>query len=94
MEGGLILSGNPVFSGDKIEELQSVAGDHLFMHAQQVNDWRGNLKIFTKGEGVWVEDVDGNRLLRGASRVFFQPETRSQPSLSLAIRFPISTGAS
>ena len=72
MEGSLILSVTPVFSGDEIEDLQSVAGDHLFMHAQQVKDWRGNLKIFTKGEGVWVQDVNGNRLLDAMAGLWFK----------------------
>ena len=48
--------------GERIEELQSIAGDHLFMHAQQIEDWRGNLKIYVKGRGAWVEDIEGNRL--------------------------------
>ena len=50
-------------TGERIEELQSIAGEHLFMHAQQIEDWRGNLKIYVKGEGAWVEDIEGNRLL-------------------------------
>ena len=36
-------------SGEKIEELQNLASQNLFMHAQQINDWAGNLKIFVKG---------------------------------------------
>ena len=38
-------------TGERIEELQSIAGEHLFMHAQQIEDWRGNLKIYVKGRG-------------------------------------------
>ena len=49
-------------TGERIEELQSIAGDHLFMHAQQIEDWRGNLKIYVKGRGAWVEDIEGNRV--------------------------------
>ena len=50
--------------GERIEELRQIAGEHLFMHAQQTTTWRdAGLKIFTKGEGVWVTDIEGNRLL-------------------------------
>lgn len=50
-------------SGERIEELQQMASEHLFMHASQISEWRGELKIFEKGDGVWVEDIEGNRLL-------------------------------
>ncbi len=59
-------------SGDRIEELQNIAGDHLFIHAHQINDWRGDLKIFVRGEGVWVEDVEGNRLLDGMGGLWYK----------------------
>ena len=52
-----------LISGEKIEELQSLASQNLFMHAQQINDWAGDLRIFVKGEGVWVTDVNGNKFL-------------------------------
>ena len=53
----------PKISGERIEELQQIAGEHIFMHAAQTNDWRGSLKIFEKGEGVWVEDIEGKRYI-------------------------------
>ena len=43
-------SGTPeTLNGERIEELQQIAGDHLFMHGAQTNDWRGNLRIYVKG---------------------------------------------
>ena len=59
-------------SGERMEELQSIAGDHLFMHAQQVEDWRGNLQIFVKGEGAWVEDINGNRLIDAMGGLWYK----------------------
>jgi adenosylmethionine-8-amino-7-oxononanoate aminotransferase len=59
-------------TGERIEELQSIAGEHLFMHAQQVEDWRGQLKIFIKGEGAWVEDIEGNRLMDVMSGLWYK----------------------
>ena len=59
-------------SGERIEELQQMAGEHLFMHASQINDWRGDLKIFVKGEGVWVEDIQGNRLLDAMGGLWYK----------------------
>jgi adenosylmethionine-8-amino-7-oxononanoate aminotransferase len=59
-------------SGERIEELQSIAGDHLFMHAQQIEDWRGSLKIFVKGEGAWVEDIEGNRVLDAMGGLWYK----------------------
>ena len=61
-----------VYSGERIEELQQIAGDHLFMHASQINDWRGNLKMFVKGEGCWVTDIEGNRLLDGMAGLWYK----------------------
>ena len=61
-----------VYSGERIEELQQIAGDHLFMHASQINDWRGNLKVFVKGEGCWVTDIEGNRLLDGMAGLWYK----------------------
>ncbi len=60
------------YSGEHIEELQQIAGDHLFMHAAQINDWRGSLKVFVKGEGCWVTDIEGNRLLDAMSGLWYK----------------------
>jgi adenosylmethionine-8-amino-7-oxononanoate aminotransferase len=61
-----------MISGERIEELQQIAGDHLFMHAAQTRDWQGDLKIFVKGEGVWVEDIHGNRLLDAMGGLWYK----------------------
>jgi adenosylmethionine-8-amino-7-oxononanoate aminotransferase len=64
---------NPeTISGERIEELQQIAGDHLFMHAAQTNDWRGKLKVYTKGDGVWVETADGHRYLDAMSGLWYK----------------------
>ncbi len=64
---------NPeTLSGERIEELQQIAGDHIFIHAAQINDWRGKLKVYTKGEGVWVETVDGQRHLDSMSGLWYK----------------------
>lgn len=62
----------PKVSGERIEELQQIAGDHIFMHAAQTNDWRGSLKIFEKGEGVWVEDIEGKRYIDMMGGLWFK----------------------
>ena len=61
-----------ILNGERIEELQQIAGDHLFMHAAQTNDWRGHLRIYVRGEGVWVEDVHGNRHLDAMAGLWFK----------------------
>ncbi|NQW17908.1 MAG: aspartate aminotransferase family protein [Chloroflexi bacterium] len=59
--------------GEQIEELRAIAGEHLFMHAQQTTTWRdAGLKIFTKGEGSWVTDIDGNRLLDAMGGLWYK----------------------
>ena len=64
---------NPAaISGERIEELQQIAGDHMFMHAAQTNDWRGNLKVYVKGEGVWVETADGHRYLDAMAGLWYK----------------------
>ena len=60
------------YSGEQIEELQQIAGEHYFMHASQTTDWRGSLKIFVKGDGVWVEDIHGNRLLDAMGGLWYK----------------------
>ena len=59
-------------SGERIEELQQMAGDHMFMHAAQINDWRGNLKVYIKGDGVWVETLDGQRHLDAMAGLWYK----------------------
>ena len=64
---------NPqTLNGDRIEELQQIAGDHMFMHAAQINDWRGSLKVYVKGDGVWVETADGQRHLDAMAGLWFK----------------------
>ena len=64
---------NPeTISGERIEELQQMAGDHMFMHAAQINDWRGNLKVYVKGDGVWVETLDGQRHLDAMAGLWYK----------------------
>lgn len=64
---------NPeTLSGERIEELQQIAGDHMFMHAAQINDWRGNLKVYVKGQGVWVETADGQRHLDAMAGLWYK----------------------
>ncbi len=61
------------FSGERIEELRQTAGEHLFMHAQQTTTWRdAGLKIFVKGEGCWVTDIEGNRLLDAMAGLWYK----------------------
>ena len=59
-------------SGERIEELQQMAGDHMFMHAAQINDWRGNLRVYVKGDGVWVETLDGQRHLDAMAGLWYK----------------------
>ena len=60
------------YTGAQIEELQQIAAEHLFMHAAQTNDWKGDLKIFVKGEGCWVTDIWGNRLLDAMAGLWYK----------------------
>ena len=59
----MTLAPEATFSGERIEELQGIAGDHLFIHGGQISDWQGGLKVFVKGRGVWVTDIKGDRYL-------------------------------
>ena len=53
-----------IYSGEEIEELRSLAADHLFMHAMQTNDWiKEGLQMFVSGSGCWVNDVEGQKYL-------------------------------
>jgi|TARA_B110000263_G_scaffold249644_1_gene267885 adenosylmethionine-8-amino-7-oxononanoate aminotransferase len=72
-------------SGEKIEELQNLASQNLFMHAQQINDWAGNLKIFVKGEGVWVTDINGNKYLDSLGGLWFKSVGYGRKEIAEAI---------
>jgi len=72
-------------SGEKIEELQNIASQNLFMHAQQINDWAGDLKIFVKGEGVWVTDVHGNKFLDSMGGLWFKGAGYGRTEIAEAI---------
>ena len=74
-----------MYSGQEIEKLQLLAGDHLFIHASQVNDWRGDLDIFVKGEGVWVNDIEGNRLLDSMAGLWYKAAGYGRRSIADAI---------
>lgn len=89
------------FSGERIEELREIAGEHLFMHAQQTETWRSSgLKIFVKGEGCWVTDIDGNRLLDGMAGLWYKAAGYGRKEIAdavyqqmLAIESPPAPGA-
>ena len=74
-----------LISGEKIEELQSLASQNLFMHAQQINDWAGDLRIFVKGEGVWVTDVNGNKYLDSTGGLWFKGAGYGRSEIGQAI---------
>ena len=74
-----------LISGEKIEELQSLASQNLFMHAQQINDWAGDLRIFVKGERVWVTDVNGNKYLDSTGGLWFKGAGYGRSEIGQAI---------
>ena len=77
-------------SDERIEELQQVAGDHMFMHAQQVNDWRGNLKVYVKGQGVWVETADGRRYLDAMGGLWYKAAGYGRTEITEAVHAQMS----
>ena len=50
-------------SGAEIEELKTMAAAHFWPHARQAGDMTDEtgIKLVVKGEGVWVEDAQGQR---------------------------------
>ena len=87
--------------GERIEELRQIAGDHLFMHAQQTKSWRdAGLKIFVEGEGSWVTDIEGNRLLDAMGGLWYKAAGYGRKEIAdamyaqlLAIESPPAPGA-
>ncbi|MBM3959143.1 MAG: aspartate aminotransferase family protein [SAR202 cluster bacterium] len=60
-------------SAEQIAALKQTAGDHMFLHAQQTSDWRGTgPRMYVKGEGVWVWDVEGNKYLDAMAGLWFK----------------------
>ena len=55
---------NKSYTGEDIENLNSIASDHLFMHAMQTNDWKkSGLQMYKDGQGCWVTDLEDNKFL-------------------------------
>ncbi len=50
-------------SGEQIEELRQMGEAHFWPHSRPIGDFseETGIKLVTKGEGVWVEDGQGNR---------------------------------
>ena len=75
------------YSGERIEELRQMAGEHLFMHAMQTKDWReGGLRIFVKGQGCWVTDIEGNRFLDMTSGLWYKSVGYGRHEIADAVR--------
>jgi adenosylmethionine-8-amino-7-oxononanoate aminotransferase len=88
------------YTGEQIEDLQQIAADHLFMHGSQTNDWKGDLKIFVKGENCWVTDIWGNRLLDAMAGLWYKAAGYGRKEIAdaayaqmLAIESPPAPGA-
>jgi len=75
------------YTGERIEELRQIAGEHLFMHAMQTKDWRETgLRIFVKGEGCWVTDIEGNRFLDMTSGLWYKSVGYGRQEIADAVR--------
>ena len=50
-------------SGERLEELKQKAAEHFWPHARQTEDMfgEGGITLVDQANGVWVDDVDGNR---------------------------------
>ena len=59
----MTFTAESTFTGERIEELQGIASDHMFIHGRQLTDWQDDLKVFVEGRGCWVTDIRGNRYL-------------------------------
>jgi adenosylmethionine-8-amino-7-oxononanoate aminotransferase len=58
---------------EQIASLKRAAGDHMFLHAQQTADWRGTgPRMYVKGEGVWVWDIEGRKYLDAMAGLWFK----------------------
>ncbi len=90
----------PHYTGEQIEDLQQIAADHFFMHGSQTNDWKGALQIFVKGEGCWVTDIHGNRMLDALGGLWYKAAGYGRKEIAdamyeqiLAIESPPAPGA-
>ena len=59
-----MISKNTRKMKNNLENLKSIASEHLFMHGVQINDWKNEgPMIFVEGEGSWVTDIEGKKYL-------------------------------
>ncbi len=58
---------------NNLENLKSIASEHLFMHGVQINDWKNEgPMIFVEGEGSWVTDIEGKKYLDMMGGLWFK----------------------
>ena len=61
-------------TGEEVEELKGLATSHFWPHGPQAGDMseETGLKLATRAEGVWVEDVDGKRWFDSLSAMWLK----------------------
>ena len=79
------------FTGEDIENLNSIASDHLFMHAMQTNDWKKNgLQMYKSGKGCWVTDLEDNKFLDMMGGLWYKSSGYGQQEIADAVYKQIS----
>ena len=59
-------------SGKDYEQLQISGAENFFLHDFPMDFWRGKLNLTVKGEGVWVWDAEGNKLLDMSGALWYK----------------------
>ena len=79
------------FNGEDIENLNSIASDHLFMHAMQTNDWKkSGLQMYKSGQGCWVTDLEDNKFLDMMGGLWYKSSGYGQQEIADAVYKQIS----
>ena len=79
------------YSGEQIEELNSMASKHLFMHAMQTKDWvDSGLSMYAEGSGCWVTDIQGNKFLDMMGGLWYKSTGYGQQEIADAVYKQIS----
>ena len=82
---------NKSFTGEDIENLNSIASDHLFMHAMQTNDWKkSGLQMYKSGQGCWVTDLEDNKFLDMMGGLWYKSSGYGQQEIADAVYKQIS----
>ena len=83
-------------TGEQIEELKGLATAHFWPHARAIGDMseESGIKLVERGEGIWVDDVEGNKWLDVLSGMWLKNIGHGRKEIAEAVYEEMTNGMS